>query len=284
MSNLRVIYNNVADRATISASTTSGSLAATNMQTDFKGQVHRSTGTTVQYSLTWASNQTIGAVVLPCTNLSSSATILVQAYSDTAFTTLLNTGAPTIAACPGTSLAEWQASGTAAASLNANLFPYGGLSKTSYWLPQQYTTVRSLRITLTDNNPANPAGYIDCARIICGAYWQPVYGADRSGLVVSVVDSSSVDRTDNGDLIAEQGFVFDELSFNLSVLADTDRDTLIDIMRRYGTTKNIAVSIFPNTTNSKTEQIYTIYGKRENSSIEYVLPGFNSYQEKIIGW
>ena len=46
MSNLRLIYDNATDRATsISASTTSGALVAAYMQTDMKGQVHRSTGT-----------------------------------------------------------------------------------------------------------------------------------------------------------------------------------------------------------------------------------------------
>ena len=54
MSNLRLIYDNATDRATsISASTTSGALVAANLQNDFKGQVHRSTGTSVSYTLTW---------------------------------------------------------------------------------------------------------------------------------------------------------------------------------------------------------------------------------------
>lgn len=283
MSNLRVIYNNVADRtATITANTTSGSLAVTNTQNDYKGQVHRTTGTTAIYSLAWSANQTIGGVILPCTNLSNSATILVEAFSQQNFTTQLNGGATAITACPQTSIQEWTNSGTAAASLNANLFPYGALSKTSWWFSQQYTTVRSLRITLTDTS--NPAGYIDCARIVCGQYWQPTYGVDKSGLNLSIVDSSQVSRTDNGDLLPEQGFVYDELSFSLSVLADTDRNTLIDILRRYGTTRNIAISIFPGQQNSKTEQMYTIYGKRENDSINYILPGFSSYQTKIVGW
>lgn len=292
MSNLRVIYNNAADRTRTTptlgfvANNTSGSLVATNMQNDFKGQVHRTTGTTAVYYLSWDDNQTIGGVILPATNLSATATILVQVYtgytSATAFTGQLNTGATAILACPDTSLAEWRRSGTAAASINANLFPYGGLSKTSYWLPQQYTTVRALTITLTDTN--NSAGYIDCARIVCGAYWQPIYGADRNGLTVSVQDTSSVNRTDNGDLLPEQGFVYDELNFNLGTLADVDRNTFIDIMRRYGTTKNIAISVFPGNANSKQEQIYTVYGKRDNSQIEYNLPGFGSTSVKITGW
>ena len=48
MPNLRLIHDNAADRATsLAASTTSGALVAANLQNDFKGQVHRSTGTSV---------------------------------------------------------------------------------------------------------------------------------------------------------------------------------------------------------------------------------------------
>jgi hypothetical protein len=285
MPNLRVIYNNVSDRAATLVANTSANattLPVTNLQNDYKGKVHRTTGTTAVYTFTWAANQTIGGVILPATNLSSTATILVQAFSDTAATTQLNTGAVAISACPTTSLEEWTKSGTAAASINVNLFPYGGLSKTSWWFSQQYTTVRALRVTLTDSS--NPAGYIDCARLVCGAYWSPTYNVDRSGLNLTVTDSSTVSRTDNGDLLAEQGFVFDELSFSLGVMADSDRNTLVDIMRKYGTTQNIAVSVFPDGTNTRQEQIYTVYGKRDNSEISYLFPGLSSHSMKIIGW
>ena len=65
MPNLRLIHDNAADRATsIAASTTSGALVAAYLQNDFKGQVHRSTGTSVTYTLTWTAGETVGAVAL----------------------------------------------------------------------------------------------------------------------------------------------------------------------------------------------------------------------------
>ena len=64
MPNLRLIHDNAADRATsLAASTTSGALVAAYMQNDFKGQVHRSTGTSVSYTLTWTAGETVGGVV-----------------------------------------------------------------------------------------------------------------------------------------------------------------------------------------------------------------------------
>lgn len=291
MPNLRVIYNNVADLATgttgsIAANSNANitTLPATNMLNDYKGRVHRSAATTVQYTLTWTSPQTLGGVVLPATNLSTTATILVQVYSNTTLSTQLNTGAVAISACPNTSLQEWVRAGTPSASMNVNIFPYGGLSKTSWWFSQQYTTVRGLRITLTETNTTNFPGYIDCSRIVCGAYWSPQYNVDRSGLNITVTDSSQTARTDNGDLLSEQGFVYDELSFNLGVVADADRNTLVDIMRTYGITKNIAVSVFPDGTNTRQEQIHTVYGKRENGEISYLFPGLSSHGMKIVGW
>lgn len=284
MPNLRVIYNNVSDRAaiTVNNSANANTMPIANVKNDFKGRVHRSATTSPIYSLVWTSPQTIGGVILPATNLSSTATILVRAYSDNNFTTQLNTGATAINACPTTVISEWARAGYSAATLNSNLFPYGALSKSSWWFPQQYTNVQSLRISLVDTS--NPAGYVDCSRIICGQYWSPTYNVDRNGLNISVVDSSTTTRTDNGDLIAEQGFVYDELSFNLGVVADADRNTLVNIMRTYGTSKNIAVSIFPDGTNTAQEQIYTVYGKRENNDISYLFPGLSSHTMKIIGW
>ena len=75
MPNLRLIYDNVASSATLTASTTAGTLAASNMLTDVKSVVHRSTGTSVTYTMTWTANQTVGGVALPATNLTSTATI-----------------------------------------------------------------------------------------------------------------------------------------------------------------------------------------------------------------
>ena len=81
MSNLRIIHANYADQATtLTASTTSGSLAASYMQTDLKGQAHRSTGTSVTYTLTWTNGVTLGAVALPATNLTAAATLRVRLY------------------------------------------------------------------------------------------------------------------------------------------------------------------------------------------------------------
>ena len=145
MPNLRLIHDNAADRATsLAASTTSGALVAANLQNDFKGQVHRSTGTSVSYTLTWTAGETVGAVALPATNLSASATVRVRLYSDTGGTTLI-ADSGTINACPGLNLGLWNW----ALPLNGNAFAFGGASKSAVWFDAHYFARRCV-IDLVD--------------------------------------------------------------------------------------------------------------------------------------
>jgi hypothetical protein len=275
MPNLRIVHTNIADTATVTASTTAGSYVAANLQTDLKSQFHRSTGTSVTYTLSWASTQTVQCVALPCTNLTATATIQVQLYSDQAATTLISgTDTGAVVAAASTQIAQF-------ANPNGNLFAYGCVTKTVHWYAASYSAVRAVKITLVDTN--NPVGYIDCARIVCGSFWQPTYNASKEGLVVSVTDTTTTTRNDAGDLISEQGFVYDQVQLNLDLLTDSDRDTLLGIIRRRGVAQNVLLSVFPDNRTS-TEFAYLVYGKRSNSSINYVLPGFNSHSIEITGW
>ena len=275
MPNLRVIHQNLADTASITADSTAGTYVASNLQTELKSQFHRSVGTTVVYTLTWTTNQTVSAVVLPCTNLTATATIAVQLLSSTdnvAYSNIVTQTAVT--AAPSTRISEF-------AAPTGNLFAYGAVTKTAHWFTQPYNNVKRVIITLTDTT--NPAGFIDCSRVICGHYWSPTYNASREGLVLTVSDTSTTSRNDAGDLISEQGFVHDQLQLNLGVLLDTDRDTLLGITRRRGVSQNILVSVFPeNRTNN--ELAYLVYGKRSNSSINYTIPGLSSTSLEITGW
>lgn len=274
MANLRIIYDNAANRASISASNGPSATVA-NLKNDYKGQVHRSSGTTITYTLTWSSGETIGGVVLPATNLSNIATISAS----------LNVGSVPITnapACPNTVLTQWQTSKFANNDLNANIFAYGGLSKTAIWFNQNYTNCTQLVITLTDNR----GPYIDCARIVCGMWWEPSINASRDGLTVGSVDSTKVTRSDAGDLLADQGFVTDEMSFNLSLLRAEDRDELLKIAKYTGVSKSVAACVFPDTsnTNNAEQQAYLVYGKFDNSNFDYVVKNYYSQNLKITGW
>lgn len=278
MSNLRLVYINQADLAsTLTASNTSGALSAALMRTDEKGEAHRSTGTSVSYTLTWASNVTIGAVALPATNLSATATVRVRLYSDTAMTTLIaDTG--TVTACPGLDLATslW----TLTTARNVNSFAYGGASKSSFWFTTQPSTVRACLIDLVDSS--NSAGYIDCARIVAGPYWEPAINADY-GASYQLVDDTKNSRSDSGSLYSDRGTVSELLVLKLSYLTFEERTQLGKLIRGNGIWKPVFISVFPEDT-TNLEQTYQIYGKRKNAPIDH--PFFNTFTAplEIEGW
>lgn len=279
MANIRIIYNDLAAGASISASNNaSQSYTGDSLKTNSKSLAHRSANTNVTYTLTWAADQTINGVILPATNLSSASTVLVAAKNSSG-TTVYTSG--TISACTNTTLDGFTG------VKDVNSFPYGGLSKTAVWFSSTPTTVRSLEITLTrgTNPSASPAypSYIDCSRIICGKYWEPQFGVDKGNLNLTIADTTTTTRTDGGDLVADRGTIHDELRFNFGLLTKSDKEELVKILKSVGTYKNIAISLFPDN-NSRDEQDYIIYGKRETSSIDYLVHNFYSHSFSVIGW
>jgi hypothetical protein len=295
MPNMRIITTNVADTAATLTCTlasngntlTPAAGSLTHLQNDYKSQfVSVSDAAAFNFNLAWAASpaaaQTIGGVVLPCTNLSIGATIQVTLYSDTAFTTAIATTSA-ISACTNSPIASL----TTVIGPTGSLFQLGVLSKAAYWFPTNIANVRSMRITISDTS--NPATTIDCARIVCGPYWQPTYNASRDGLTLGVTDTSTNSRTDAGELVSDRGFLHDELSLNLALLTNTDRDNLLQLTRTVGVNRNILVSVFPTDYNASgpnntTEQQYTVYGKRSNNQFNYVINGYGSSNLQITGW
>jgi hypothetical protein len=255
---MRLLYDNTVDRATsIAASTTAGTLVASYMQNDRKGQAHRSTGTSVTYDLTWTGGVTIGGIGLPATNLTSTATIRCRVYSDTAMTTLVEDSG-VVTACPGLNLSLWDWTG----ALNANAFAYGGASKTALWLTTNRTGIKGLKIDLVDTS--NPAGYIDCARIVAGPYWEPLRNP-AYGLQLTLDDESRSERTHAGDQLTDRGTRSEKMSLELRLMPESDRSQLQQILRNVGTGRNFLLSLLP-TLGNTAEQDHIIYGKRASST------------------
>lgn len=270
MANVRIIHDNAAERATITASSSSVANSAAGLNTNKKSRAHRSTGTSVTYTLTWPAAETVRGVILPATNLSGTSTIRV-------YGTNFDSGIKF--ACPNTTLDTFKGG-----IKNVNNFPYGGLSKTAVWLNSAVTTT-VLNVEIIDSAKASLGypTYIDCSRIICGNYWEPTIGASKSNLNISMVDTTQTSRNDSGDLISDRGTIHDQLSFNLDILTKTDKEQLIGIIKNVGSYKSIAVSVFPGT-NSRDEQDYIIYGNLELSSIGYLVHNYYSNTFSIIGW
>lgn len=266
--NLKIVTTNIADSATLTASTTSGSLTINNVKTEHKGEIHRSTGTTVTYTASWASDQVLGCVCLPCTNLSSTSIIRIKLY-DAASALREDTGEMY-------AVSEY----TNTNVYNVNNFVYGGVSKSVVWFPLKPDYVRSLTIELSDIN--NSAGYIDNSRIVIGDYWQPTYNLEK-GMQLYSLDSSTTSESNAGSLVTLRGFVRDKLSIDFALLPESDRVELLNIIRYAGTYKNILLSTFPGTYNSY-ENDFLIYGKRSNAPIVNVVYGYYKHSLEITSW
>ncbi|SPD65471.1 conserved protein of unknown function [Cupriavidus taiwanensis] len=159
MPNLRIVHDNAADRAAIVASSTAGGLVVANVQSDLKGLVHRSTGTNVTYTLTWADFETVACTALAACNLSNVGTIRVRAYDGAVAGNLLaDTGVQY--ACAGPRLGLWDWTG----KLNGNAFANGGAAKAAVWFPH----VAAKRVEIELSDPTNEAGYLDVARLVVG--------------------------------------------------------------------------------------------------------------------
>jgi hypothetical protein len=247
------------------------------MQQDLKGLVHRSTGLSVVYNLTWSTSVTVGGVGLPATNLTGSATVRVQLYSDTAMTTQL-ADSGTLNACPGNTLELWNWN----LPLNANAFAFGGASKTTVWFDSHYT-IRGCKITVTDTS-ANLSGYIDCSRIVVGSYWEPQQNVQNGSMNIELADLSTTERSDSGDLLATRSVKHDRLRFDLSYLQEVDRQQFMRIARLAGKSKNILITVFPDNINSVIAQDTTIYGKITNFATTQQFYGFFNVPIEIEGW
>ncbi|MDB5613628.1 MAG: hypothetical protein JWQ22_1281 [Devosia sp.] len=276
MANLRIIYDNAADRAAISASSTAGALIPENMQNDLKGQIHRSEGTSVVYTLQWSPGDGVSAVVLPVCNLSATATIRVILFADEARNVVL-ADSGVLFACPGLDLGDWEWS----VPINANSFIYGGYSKTAVYFEEIHFAA-ACEIHLEDAE--NPAGYIDCSRVLAGVWWSPQYNAGYGVRLNPAVDQSVQFRNDAGDLLADRGSQHETLSVPLPYMVESDRARLAQIFRYVGTAQNFFLSLYPGNGMSPKEQDHMVYGKRTNDGLS--LDSFNKHSSKIEmeGW
>lgn len=256
VSNLRIIYANLADQAVLSASSTAGSLGVVNLRTERKGEPHRSVGTSVTFTLTWSAAQVLSGVAIPACNLTPDATIRVQAWdAEAGGVQLLDTGV--VDACPGqmATAADWGHPVTAA------LFSFGAASKVATWFAES-PGVRRLQIDLAD--PGNPAGFIDCSRLVVGKSWSPMWGASR-GLTYSTDDQADVSRSDAGSAIVDRGPVKEQLNLSLDTLLPDDRAELDRIVRLVGSRRPILVAMALAVSDAPLDHSTLIYGYRKSA-------------------
>lgn len=259
MPKMRLVMDNAADRATITASSTAGLLTVANLKKPYKTLVHRAAGTSVTYTLTWPSPQRISMVAFPMCNFSENATVEVgtwpAGFDNTTVppTPIFATTGP-VQAAQGQASAAWGFDATAGGGVNS--FPYGGGAYAAVWFYPQTLS----QITVTVNDPGNAAGYVEAAYIVAGDAWTPVYDPVY-GASVTAMDDSKNERSDAGDLLTSRSFRYRKLSLPLSFVDPSDREKLWNFLRMHGTSRPFYVSLFPDDDDKNREQAHQLYGK-----------------------
>lgn len=271
MAKLSIIYNNVADRASITANTTATGFSTDSLKNDQKTSVHRTTGNTAVYTLTWDSAQAINAIALPATNLQAGATINIKLYSNADDTVAVyNSG--DLQACKDRVVELYNKTSTP----DYTDFGFGAATKTSVWLPI-VVQAKKLEITINSNSP------IDCSRIICGKYWRSSRQVNN-GIELGFIDASEITTTRSGNTYTDRKPIQETMSFDLEYLNDADRQQLQKLMRSWGSNALIYYCVFPDNTNPEITQSYSIYGRNSQNSLQYQLFSYYSSSLQLTSW
>lgn len=273
MKNIRLLTNNAADRATITVANTAAGMGADKLKTDIKGEVCRVLAGSANLVLTWPALETVGAVVIPASNLGPSSTIRVRAYLDAAGTALLADSGIKFAA-PGTILEYWDFS----QPLNVNLFADGAAPITACYLPEQ---VAARRVEIAITNPDNT--FIDISRLVAGGYYALKYNPDY-GATVGTLDLTKNTRAASGDIKTDWGPKASNMTFDLGWIDNSDRERVRQLIAK-GVGRFMFVSIFPENDDPVLERDYSIYGKPSQAgSMTYSLFNLHSSQFQIEGF
>ena len=257
----------------LTATSTGVGFSVNNLLTEKKSLVHRSVGTSVTYKFRWWDRE-IGGVVLPATNLSPAATVRVLITSlDKG---LVKFNSDEVLACPGADGTWYGWSG----QRDVNGFQAGYSSKVAVWVPPGIDR-GFCSITLSD--PGNPAGFIDCSRILLGPVWEPEHNFSY-GAELTVSDSSEGRRSEAGDLVIARGFRFDRLSLKLDELEPADRAELRKILLASGTSNRVFVSAFPGSADAALEHDHMVYGRLSEAPMSH--PFFDTFSApiEVEGW
>lgn len=242
MSNLRIVYKNLADLATLTADPVASAVdPVTYLQQDSRGHLFAAAAAGTQaIKGTWGGTAyTVSAVRLERTNLADGDTWRVQLYSDAAWTTQVYDS--TAVAPFATDLYDdWSHS-------NADLF----------FTPT--ASVKSFKITLST------AAVFQAARLVLGAYTEAAYNP-RYGMSAGYVGNSDQTRLEGGSLSTAVRADWRMLSFDMYALTEANRAAWNEIGRYAGNHKTVWVSVFPAVGGTQ-ERDHSVVGKFEQSPV-----------------
>lgn len=247
---LKIISDNAANRATISAAPIASGMSAAAMQNDTCANVCRAPGTSMTITLVWPVLERIGGVHLPWSNLSPGATMRVRGYSDAAGTAqVFDTGA--ILACPWPVI---KLLGSWTAATAASAYAYGGGAHARSWFANEM--VKRIDVDLVD--VGNLQGYLEVARIFAGDAWSPSQNADYNpGLTPG--GTGEAFRDGAGGRRTRRGTKSRKMSVALSHMNEADRAAMWGVLAANGIEIPFIFSLYPNDTYPARERDHQMY-------------------------
>lgn len=251
-----ILHDNRIDDATMSASSTAGTLVPANLQDRALKKVARTTGVTAEYwQAAFASGETISTVALWNHNLTAGATIRVRLSNNSDMSSpVYDTTFDAWASCYGVDeigLDLCGLDGTPILSALNDYKPYRVIR-----LGSSYEALY-LRLDVVDTD--NTDGYLQAGRLIAGIGWQP----DRNfsfGWGLDWIDPSGVTETDDGGMWFDRRDKYRVLDLPFKFAAEADAlGVFNDLKRIVGHSRDILVMPFPD---GKAQDQYrtTVYG------------------------
>lgn len=278
--NLRIVWDNAADRGTIATSSEAGQLGAINLRSNLKSRVWRGLELEAAVVCQWTDPEPIGCVVLAFNNFTPRATMRVRGYRyATDLIPEFDSGDVLCAPPPGLGQFAW---GT---PMGENFYQRGGASLFAYgyggygtvWVPGG-RAFRKMDIRINDVN--NPDGYLEAGRLICGPWWTPLHNFNF-GHNVTFVDSTQNKRTEAGDLRGERAAKWRRIECDLQYMDAQDRAMMMRLFRSHGVSDPIFISLFPENDDSLLEQSYQLWGKFADSA-PLSQPQYDAYATKLV--
>lgn len=262
MANLRILFRNLVDTATVTASPALASgNPETNLQDQRRKKTARSTSTSTQeLRFSWPAAQTVNMIALRYHNLTAAAQLAAPTYTDSAFTTLKDANAA------------------------ANCFAYTGLDandiltetdfrilKNSARYLTERTDIQSMKATLTD--AANPDGYFDVSRVFIGKALTFTYNPPWGGVPLTIEDMSDTMDMADGSIVTNKGEKRRRIDLSHDFFPEAQFAALLAGMRLVGRDRDVWVSVFPEDGTYLEPYYQGAFKIMENAMLNRHLPG-----------
>lgn len=266
--NLRYCARNMADEATIAATSAEVTLPASNLKLTTRARVWRSTSAAAQnIDLHWNGNVgRFNFVRLERHNLENDATWRILAYPNADWTGTPVYDSGTLDAYDAATLGEldWGFEPLGSSIFDSFLGQkfsqhYCGAGGVPGAVLTTYNPL-SMRITVTDTG--NSAGYVQASRLYIGRALELTYNPDSC--TFAWMEDTKQARSSGGTLRSDGLNTFRQISVGLGIITEAQRAELADAVRFAGMRKDWMLDVYPDASGERARD-YSMVGRLVSS-------------------